>query len=65
MASEKDDRRVTRGGPQGLLHHEPVLPGEPYVQDEARRPVWALAAQELAGGRKGLDLHPERADEAG
>jgi hypothetical protein len=65
MASEKDDGQAPRSGPQGLLHAQTVLPSDPHVQYEAGRAVWALAPQELAGGRKGFDLHPERADEAG
>jgi hypothetical protein len=42
-----------------LLHAQTVLPSDPHVQDEAGRAVWALAPQELAGGRKGFYLHPE------
>jgi hypothetical protein len=65
MAGEEDDGRTPRSGPQGFLHPQAVLPSESHIQYEAGQAVWALAPQELAGGREGFDLHPERADEAG
>jgi len=65
MAGEEDDGWAPRSGPQGFLYYQAVLPSDPYIQHEAGRAVWALAPQELAGGREGFDLHPERADEAG
>jgi hypothetical protein len=51
------------GGLQKLLDPQAVLASQPYIQDQTGRAVWVLAPQELAGGRKGFDLHPMRADE--
>jgi hypothetical protein len=64
MASEEDDGRAPHSGPQGFLYYQAVLPNEPHIQYKAGWAIWALARQELAGGREGFDLHPERADEA-
>src|SRR4029453_2661175 len=63
MAREEDDRRGIRDGSPGLLHQQAVFPRKTHLQEEAGRTVWLLVPQKLAGGREGLDLYPERADE--
>jgi len=65
MAGEEDDGRAPHSGPQSFLYYQTVLASNPHIQHQAGRAVWALALQELTGGRKGFDLHPKRTDEAG